>query len=129
MHGQSLNSCSLAAFSINVDYDTLKPNVILGNIKLIWYLRQKPLNHGVFSYADDRIKRTRHPDICYVGGTAGQYTLIGGLHMCMRPKNSTDTTVKKPPHSFFLRSSLCMHIDNNCLRIFFHLFYFFFGRS
>ena len=63
MNAQAANFSCFAAVGVDVDNDTLKCDVLLGNFELAGQLGKKSLDHGFFFHADDGIQRTAHAHI------------------------------------------------------------------
>ena len=69
--------------------------------------------------ADDRIGRSCHAYIGYVGGPLRKYLFICSLHMRMSSDDSAYLAVYKVTEGDFFRGRLCMKIDDYDIGLFF----------
>ena len=102
---------------VDVDDDTLKHDVILGDFELPRQLGEKAANDGLLFHADHGIHRPAHTDIGDIRRAARQNPFIRGLHMGVRAEDHRCAAVEIPAHGVFLRGRFGVHVDNNHRRM------------
>ena len=81
---------------INFHQTTLRTDVTLGNGAFAGQAVNEP-SHAGFDFApQDRFPRTGHPQIGLVGGSAFEYSSVGGGHVRMRAEDQIDLAVEEP---------------------------------
>src|SRR3954454_4542524 len=67
-------------------------------------------------HSDDRIVIAGHPGVCHVGGTAGEYLMVGCRHMGMSPDHETDAAIAEKANALFFAGRLTVKVDYDRVR-------------
>ena len=90
----------------------LQTHVFGGDLKGKWDAMQGGFEHGVDLSAEDTFKGASHSQVALEAGAAGQYLLVGGGHMRVRPDHSANASIDMSSHQLFVARRFGVKFDH-----------------